>query len=110
MARITYYYRDAVVQSHLLSAQVGGETPAADITATTPDTATTAADQPWTLITDYTVAAVLATASAIPDRPRVAVILNGDGDGHQIYLRTRGSDSSQPQSAAANLPPAIADW
>jgi len=95
MARITYYFRGAVVQSHLLSAQVGGET--------------TGDGEPWWIVTDYTVAAVLATASAIPDRPRVAVILNGDDTDHQIYLRTRGTDSVKAQSAAANLPPKIGD-
>lgn len=93
IARVTYYFRGAVVQSHLLSAQIGGETGGEG--------------EPWSIVTDYTVAAVLAAASAIPDRPRVAVILNGDGTGHQIYLRTRGTDSGKPQSAAANLPPAI---
>jgi hypothetical protein len=94
MARITYYFRGAVVQSHLLSAQIGA-VPGGE------------ADEPWSIVTDYTVAAVLATASAIPDRPRVAVILNGDDTGHQIYLRIRGTDSAKPQSAAANLPSAI---
>jgi hypothetical protein len=96
MARITYYFRGAVVQSHLLSAQIRGET-------------TTDEGEPWSIATDYTVAAVLATAAAIPDRPRVAVILNGNGTDHQIYLRTRGTDSGTSQSAAADLPPAIGD-
>jgi hypothetical protein len=96
MARVTYYFRGAVVQSHLLSAQIGAE-------------ATTDQGDLWSIVTDYTVAAVLATASAIPDRPRVAVILNGNGTEHQIYLRTRGADSEKPESAAANLPPAIGD-
>ena len=94
VARVTYYFRGAVVQSHLLSAQIGVET-------------TTVGDDPWSIVTDYTVATALATASAIPDRPRVALIVNGDGTGHQIYLRTRDTDSGKPQSAAANLPPAI---
>jgi len=93
MARVTYYFRGAVVQSHLLSAQVGG--------------ATGGQGEPWSIVTDYTVAAALASASAIPDRPRVAVIVNGNGTDHQIYLRTRGTDSGTPVSAAANLPPAI---
>jgi CHAT domain len=96
MARITYYFRGAVVQSHLLSAQIRDET-------------TTDKGEPWSIATDYTVAAVLATAAAIPDRPRLAVILNGNGTDHQIYLRTRGTDSEKSLSAAADLPPAIGD-
>lgn len=96
LVRVTYYYRGAVVQSQLLSAQVDGGTIAGS-------------DDPWSLVTDYTAAAVLATVSAIPDRPRVAVIVNGDASGHQIYVRARGADSSQPQSVAASLPPAIGD-
>lgn len=95
LARITYYFRGAVVQSHLLSAQIGGQ----------------AADDgvPWSIVTDYTVAAALSTAAAIPDRPRVAVILNGDDTEHQIYLRVRGTESGKAQSAAAKLPPKIGD-
>jgi len=95
-ARITYYFRGAVVQSHLLSAQIGGETRTDG-----------SEGELWSIVTDYTIAADLATASAIPDRPRIALILNGNGAEHQIYLRTRGTDSAKPESAAASLPPAI---
>jgi hypothetical protein len=99
--RVSYYYRDAVLQSQLLSAQVGGEPTASGNDGTSDN------DNRWSLVTDYTVAAVLATAAAIPDRRRVAVILNGDDAGHQIYVRTRGADTKPPDTAAASLPAAI---
>ena len=88
--RILYYYRGAVVQSQLLTMDIGG-----------PD--------PWSIGTDYTIAAALPSAADIPERPRVAVVLNGDGTGHEIYVRTRDSAGGQPATAAIELPPAIGD-
>jgi CHAT domain len=89
--RIVYYYRGAVVQSQLLEADVGGAAP-------------------WSLTTDYTAAAALASAAAIPDRPRIAVLLNGDGSGHEIYVRGhRAGGAGPPASAVTELPAAIGD-
>ena len=88
--RILYYYRGAVVQSQLLAMDIGG-----------PD--------PWSIGTDYTIAAALPSAADIPERPRVAVVLNGDATGHEIYVRTRDSADGPPATAAIELPPAIGD-
>ena len=88
--RIVYYYRGAVVQSQLLAAEIG-------------DLGT------WSIVTDYTIAAALPSAADIPERPRVAVVLNGDATGHEIYVRSRDSADGQPATIAAELPPAIGD-
>jgi hypothetical protein len=94
--RIVYYYRGAVVQSQLLEAEIG-------------------VSGRWRLVTDYTAAAELASAAAITARPRVAVVLNGDETGHEIYVRHReaadGAAGGNGQQAAAvvELPAAIGD-
>ena len=91
--RIVYYYRGAVIQSQLLSAYIGGRDEAG------------ADRDPWSLSTDYTVATVLVSVAAIPDRPRVAAVLNGDAAGHQIYVRTprrlrpAGRDRREPAAS-----------
>jgi hypothetical protein len=112
LLRIVYYYRGAIVQSQLLTADVGRADPA-QLTMDTADAGKAGEAGPnrplWSLSTDYTVAASLATAQAITDRPRLAVVLNGDDAGHQIYVRTRGTADQQPVAAAASLPPAIGD-
>ena len=88
--RILYYYRGAVVQSQLLTMNIGGQ-------------------DPWSLGTDYTIAAALPSAADIPQRPRVAVVLNGDATGHEIYVRTGDGADGQPATTAIELPPAIGD-
>lgn len=93
--RIVCYYRGAVVQSQLLAADIGGT-------------------GPWSPVTDYTAAAALASAAAIPDRPRLAVVLNGDSTGHEIYVRGHGTgdgddSAGQPRPTVMELPAAIGD-
>jgi CHAT domain len=94
--RIVYYYRGAVVQSQLLEAEIG-------------------VSGHWRLVTDYTAAAELASAAVITARPRVAVVLNGDETGHEIYVRHRdaapGAAGGAGQQAASvmELPAAIGD-
>ncbi len=88
--RILYYYRDAVVQSQLVTMDIGSL-------------------DPWSIVTDYTIAAALPSAAGIPDRPRVAVVINGDGTGHEIYVRTRDGADGQPGTTAVELPPTIGD-
>jgi hypothetical protein len=65
----------------------------------------------WSIVTDYTIAAALPWAADIPERPRVAVVLNGDATGHEIYVRSRdgAGGNGQPATAAVELPPAIGD-
>jgi hypothetical protein len=102
--RIAYYYRDAVVQSQLLTADVGP--PAAE-----PEPAPGAPSPergPWLLTTDYTVATALADAARIPDRPRVAVLLNGNDAAHEIYVRARSGDAGDTPGAGATAAPATA--
>jgi hypothetical protein len=88
--RIVYYHRGAVVQSQLLTAEIGGS-------------------GAWSLGTDYTIAADLPSAAGIPDRPRVAVLINGDATGHEIYVRSRDGASDQAATIPVALPPAIGD-
>ena len=38
---------------------------------------------------------------------RVAVLLNGDTAGHQIYVRSRTAGQAEPTASAVDLPPAI---
>jgi hypothetical protein len=88
--RLVYYYRGAVVQSQLLSAEIGGS-------------------GAWSLVTDYTIAASLPRAADIPERARVAVVINGDGVGHEIYVRSHGGVGGQLATITMELPPAIGD-
>ena len=93
--RIIYYFRGAIIQSQLLSAVIagpalrGGQTP------------------PWSLVTDYTITHSLPGVVDIPRRPRLSVVLNGDGAGHEIYVRLPGLADGQRPTAAVSLPPAI---
>jgi hypothetical protein len=94
--RIIYYFRGAIVQSQLLAAVIaqpvpaGGQTPA------------------WSLVTDYTISRYLPGVVDISRRPRLSVVLNGDGAGHEIYVRMPGPADGQRPTAAVSLPPAIA--
>jgi hypothetical protein len=93
--RIIYYFRGAIVQSQLLAAVIaepvpaGGQTPA------------------WSLVTDYTISQYLPGVVDISRRPRLSVVLNGDGAGHEIYVRMPGPADGQRPTAAVSLPPAI---
>lgn len=86
--RIGYYYRGAVVQSQLLTAEIG--------------------TGPWSLVTDYTIAAALPAAAAIPARPRISVMINGD-TGHQIYVRSRAGTGGELTTTPLELPLALGD-
>jgi serine/threonine protein kinase len=94
--RIIYYFRGAIVQAQLLAAVIaqpvpaGGQTPA------------------WSLVTDYTISRYLPGVVDISRRPRLSVVLNGDGAGHEIYVRMPGPADGQRPTAAVSLPPAIA--
>ena len=95
--RVIYYFRGAIVQSQLLTAVIGaparhrGQPP------------------PWSLVTDYTITTYMPGIADISRRPRLSVVLNGDGAGHEIYVRTPGPAGGQPPAAAVSLPPAIGD-
>ncbi|HEU5420314.1 MAG TPA: CHAT domain-containing protein [Streptosporangiaceae bacterium] len=101
--RIGYYCRGAVVQSQVLVADIAEPgTPGG----------------PWSLRTDYTIAEDLPSAAAIPDRPRVAVVLHEDAAGQMIFARGAGVASGTPvrgtpegggPGTAITVPPALAD-
>src|SRR5579859_1671449 len=93
--RIIYYFRGAIVQSQLLSAVIAGPAPRGGQTP------------PWSLVTDYTITHSLPGVVDIPRRPRLSVVLNGDGAGHEIYVRLPGGADGQRPTAAVSLPPAI---
>jgi hypothetical protein len=89
--RIVYYFRGAVVQSQLLTADIGAD--------------------PWTLVTDYTIAAALTSAAAIVPRSRIAVVINGEAGaaGHQIYVRSRAGAGGEVTTTPIELPLALGD-
>jgi eukaryotic-like serine/threonine-protein kinase len=95
--RIIYYFRGAIVQSQLLTARIGAPVPKGGQATT------------WSLVTDYTITRYLPGIADITRRRRLSVVLNGDGAGHEIYVRTPGPVGGQPQTAAVSLPPAIGD-
>ena len=72
-ARIGYYYRNILVQSQLLIANVkqpGG----------------------FQITTDFTLSDDLTDLESFPRRPRISILTNANGDGtHQIVLRKPGS-------------------
>ncbi|MBV8840073.1 MAG: acyl carrier protein, partial [Alphaproteobacteria bacterium] len=71
-ARIGFYYKNVLVQSQQLIAHVG-------------------ADGGFKFVTDYTLSADLTGLEAIPERPRLSLFTNANGDGeHQIVLRHPG--------------------
>jgi CHAT domain len=94
--RIAYYFRDAVVQSQLLTAVIGGQ-------------GAEARSGPWSLITDYTITTRLAAIVDISSRPRVAVVLNGAGVRHEAYVRTPGMLDREPEATPVNLPAKFGD-
>lgn len=70
--RIGYYFRNALVQSQLLTAAVG-------------------ADGGFSIRIDFTLSETLADLAVIPERPRLSVLTNDNGDGgHQIVIRHVG--------------------
>jgi hypothetical protein len=71
--RIGYYFRNILVQSQLLTAQVG---------------------EPggFAIDTDFTLSEDLTGLHIIPERPRLSILTNSNGDGtHQIVLRLPGA-------------------
>ncbi len=96
--RVIYYFRGAIVQSQLLTAVIGAPALGRRRWART-----------WSLVTDYTITAELPRVADITRRPRLSVVLNGDGAGHEIYVRTPGPAGGPPPAAAVSLPPAIGD-
>jgi hypothetical protein len=83
-ARIAYYYKNTVVQSQLLSATIGRPKGG------------------FTIQTDYTTSRTLDDLNVIPDRPRLSIITNDDGnDMHKLTLRATTADGrvvSEPVS------------
>jgi CHAT domain len=89
-ARISYYFRDALVQSQLLVASVGGETGSVVVR------------------TDYTASALLDDLGAIPDVPRVSLLVNdGPGDSHTLVLRP--PTSTTPPDGTRAVPFRLSD-
>jgi hypothetical protein len=89
-ARITYYYADAIIQSHLLEADIGS-------------------DRPLSVTTDYTMATAIPDIEEIPVRRRTSVLLNGVEGNHQILLRG-GSDAAEAVVAVSfDVPITIGD-
>ena len=69
-ARIGYYYRNSLLQSHLLIAQIGAE------------------EGGYTIEVDYTLSNTLSGLGAIPKRPTLSILTNTNGDGtYQFVLR-----------------------
>jgi hypothetical protein len=82
-ARISYYFRDALVQSQLLVASVGGETGSVVVR------------------TDYTASALLDDLGAIPDVPRVSLLVNdGPRGSHTLVLRPPTSTTPPDETRA----------
>ena len=75
-ARVGYYFREAVVQSQVLVADVG----------TSPGG--------FQISTDFTVAERPEYLGAIRERPRISVFTNHNGTGHQVSIRTRGAEGA----------------
>jgi hypothetical protein len=73
-ARLSYYYRDAVVQSQRVDVIVGAES------------------SQLAVRTDFTTSQSLTGLEAISDRPRVSMVVNsGPGDGHRVVVRLPNS-------------------
>ena len=69
-ARIGYYYRNILIQSQRLTIHPGENTT-------------------FTIVTDFTTSDDLTGFDAIPERPRLSILTNANGNGnHQIVLRT----------------------
>ena len=80
-ARLSYYYRDAVIQSQRIDAIVGAES------------------SQLAVHTDFTTSQSLTDLEAISDRPRVSVVLNsGPGDGHRVVVRPPSSHKISPDA------------
>lgn len=80
--RIGYYFRDALLQSQRLTAEVGGSG--------------------YAIVTDFTVSEDLTGLDLIPERPRVAVLTNANGDGdHQLVIRSPGAPGPAGPGAGA---------
>jgi hypothetical protein len=69
-ARIGYYYRNILVQSQLLTADIGRQ-------------------GAFRIATDFTLSEDLTGLQAIPERPRLSILTNANADGsHQFVLRS----------------------
>ena len=78
-ARVGYFYRNALVQSQLLTARVGEAHCALEIVA------------------DYTLSSSLADLDAIAPRPRLTWLVHDRGDGrHELVVRGEGSAGAAP--------------
>jgi len=82
MARVGFYYRNALLQSLRLSADIGGQGKA------------------FTLDIDYTMVGAPADLGLIPDRPRLSVITNENADGHhQVTVRSVSGETVGPSTS-----------
>jgi len=88
-ARVGYYYRNALLQSQLLEASIGGFLP----------------DEPersFRIRVDYTATESFTGLEQIPERPRTTVLTNDDGRGvHQFVVRQAGADGERVASPKA---------
>jgi hypothetical protein len=91
-ARISFYYRDALVQSLLLTA----------------DLSDPARHRNFRIDNDFTVSAGFEYLEEIIDRPRISVLVNDNGSGgHQLTYRARGNGHTL-DSASFEVPQADA--
>lgn len=82
-ARVCFYYRDALVQSLLLEADVGSGLGGFRITV------------------DFSLSHSLADLDAIPDKPRVSLLVNDNGDQtHQVVLRAGRSEQKRIEATS----------
>jgi hypothetical protein len=79
--RISYLFRDAVVQSQLLTAAVSGRVPCG-----------------VRVVTDYTASASLADLDAIPERPRFSLLTNDAGSSHMLVARASGETPDESRA------------
>ncbi len=78
-ARVGYFYRNALVQSQLLTARVGEAHCALDV------------------VTDYSLSSSLADLDAIAPRPRLTWLVHDRGDGrHELVVRGEGAAGAAP--------------
>jgi hypothetical protein len=83
-ARIGYYYRNILIQSQHLTVS-----PANKVN--------------YTIVTDFTTSDDLTGLDVIPERPRVSILTNANGNGnHQIVLRRPG-EASSPTASGVTL-------
>ncbi|MHB8290394.1 MAG: CHAT domain-containing protein [Acidimicrobiales bacterium] len=90
-ARVTYYYADAAVQSHLIETDLGS-------------------GRPIEVRTDFTITSAPRDLEVITKRPRVSVLINGGGGSHQVLVRRPSipAPAGAPEATTFDVPTAAA--